>query len=79
MKYPLFLGPRLCIGEPLARMELFLIFTNLLQQLKFTKVSLTEDLSTEGIQALTLTPQPYEVIATPRWAYFLLIFYFSLK
>lgn len=59
-------GPRLCIGEPLARMELFLIFTNLIQKFKFAKVSsVTSDLSRDGIQALTLTPFPYDVIATP--------------
>lgn len=59
-------GPRLCIGEPLARMELFLIFTNLIQKFKFAKVSsVTSDLSKDGTQALTLTPLPYDVIVTP--------------
>ncbi|KAL4223490.1 hypothetical protein ACF0H5_016961 [Mactra antiquata] len=58
-------GPRLCIGEPLARMELFLIFTNLIKTFKFTKHD-QEQYSMEGIQALTLTARPYELIAKLR-------------
>ena len=61
----LFTGPRLCIGEPLARMELFLIFTNLIQKFKFLKAKETDNLTTEGVQALTLTPLPYELRAIP--------------
>lgn len=58
-------GPRLCIGEPLARMELFLIFTNLIQKFRFLKED-GDQYSLDGIQALTLTALPYNVIAMPR-------------
>jgi cytochrome P450 len=58
-------GPRLCIGEPLARMELFLIFTNLLQKFQFKQVD-GEQYSMEGIQALTLTASPYHLKAVSR-------------
>ena len=65
LDFLVFAGPRLCIGEPLARMELFLIFTNLIQKFKFLRSSNEDELSMEGIQALTLTPIPYEVTAIP--------------
>lgn len=58
-------GPRLCIGEPLAKMELFLIFSNLIQNFRFSRVD-GETYSLDGIQALTLTALPYTLIATPR-------------
>ena len=60
-------GPRFCIGEPLARMELFLFFTNLLQQFSFTTKDQSNLPSLDGIQALTLTALPYELVAKPRW------------
>ncbi|KAJ8312151.1 hypothetical protein KUTeg_009524 [Tegillarca granosa] len=63
---PFSTGPRLCIGEPLARMELFLFFANLLQKFNFKMSSEITPQSLDGIQALTLTPLPYELIAVKR-------------
>ena len=34
---PFGIGPRICLGEPLARMELFLVFANLIQNYRFEK------------------------------------------
>ena len=59
-------GPRFCIGEPLARMELFLFFTNLLQRFRFSMVDEKDPPSLDGVQALTLTPLPYRLVALPR-------------
>ncbi|KAL3857426.1 hypothetical protein ACJMK2_012098 [Sinanodonta woodiana] len=59
-------GPRICIGEPLAKMELFLFFTNLIQRFTFTSVGPRSQISKRGIQALTLTPLPYKVKAVRR-------------
>lgn len=59
-------GPRFCIGEPLARMELFLFFTNLLQRFRFSVEDKENPPSLDGIQALTLTPLPYRLVALSR-------------
>ena len=58
-------GPRVCIGEPLARMELFLIFANLVQSFRFSTVP-GEDYNLDGVQALTLTALPYNLSALLR-------------
>ncbi|XP_027519975.1 cytochrome P450 2D17 [Corapipo altera] len=63
---PFSAGRRVCLGEQLARMELFIFFTTLLQ--KFTFV-LPEDQSRpreDGHFALTNSPHPYLLQAVPR-------------
>ncbi|NXX06066.1 CP2DH protein, partial [Larus smithsonianus] len=63
---PFSAGRRACLGEQLARMELFIFFTTLLQ--KFTFV-LPEDQPRpreDGCFALTSSPYPYLVRAVPR-------------
>lgn len=63
---PFSAGPRFCIGEPLARMELFLFFTNLLQRFRFSMEDKENPPSLDGVQALTLTPLPYRLVALSR-------------
>ncbi|XP_071588519.1 cytochrome P450 2D6 [Heliangelus exortis] len=64
--FPFSAGRRACPGEQLARMELFIFFTTLLQ--KFTFV-LPEDQPRpreDGHFALIMSPYPYQVRAIPR-------------
>ena len=61
-------GRRVCLGESLARMELFLFFTSLLQRFRFTPPpGVTEDeLDLTPVVGFTLTPLPYELCAVSR-------------
>ncbi len=61
-------GRRMCAGESLARMELFLFFTCLLQHFRFTPPpGVTEDeLDLTPVVGFTLTPTPHELCAVSR-------------
>ncbi|XP_023120674.2 cytochrome P450 2J4-like [Amphiprion ocellaris] len=62
---PFSAGKRVCLGEPLARMELFLFFTSLLQRFSFSAPA-GEKPSLEFILGATHAPKPYRLCATPR-------------
>lgn len=65
---PFGIGRRVCMGEQLAKMELFLMVTSLLQAFTFR---LPEGLPTpplHGRFGLTLAPSPYTVCVSPRSA-----------
>ncbi|XP_062263590.1 cytochrome P450 2K1-like isoform X1 [Platichthys flesus] len=61
-------GRRTCLGESLARMALFLIFTSLLQHFRFTPPpGVTEDeLDLMPTVGFTLSPFPHELCAASR-------------
>ncbi|CAB1417174.1 unnamed protein product [Pleuronectes platessa] len=61
-------GRRMCLGESLARMGLFLIFTSLLQHFRFTPPpGVTEDdLDLMPTVGFTLSPPPHELCAVSR-------------
>ncbi|XP_037544927.1 cytochrome P450 2K1 [Nematolebias whitei] len=61
-------GRRACLGESLARMELFLFFTSLLQHFRFTPppgVSVDE-VDLDPLVGLTLAPKPQQFCAVRR-------------
>ncbi|XP_013923262.1 PREDICTED: cytochrome P450 2K1-like isoform X2 [Thamnophis sirtalis] len=65
---PFSAGRRICAGETLAKMELFLFFTNLLQRFTFQPPSGTskDDLDLTPIVGFTSTPMPYKTCAVLR-------------
>nr|XP_056705327.1 cytochrome P450 2J2-like [Euleptes europaea] len=62
---PFSTGKRVCLGEQLARMELFLFFTALLQKFTF-QAPKDVILNLDFRLTFTLSPQPYRICALPR-------------
>ncbi|NP_956914.1 cytochrome P450 2P9 [Danio rerio] len=62
---PFSLGKRVCLGEQLARMELFLFFSSLLQRFTFSPPAGVEP-SLDYKLGATHCPQPYQLCAVPR-------------
>ncbi|XP_077939895.1 cytochrome P450 2K1-like isoform X1 [Gasterosteus aculeatus] len=65
---PFSAGRRACPGESLARMELFLFFTSLLQRFRFTPPPgvKEDDLDLNPAVGVTRTPSPHELCAVSR-------------
>jgi cytochrome P450 len=60
---PFSLGRRQCLGESLAKQELFLIFVTLMQKFEFSVPAHSERPSDEPIFAATLQPKAYKCVA----------------
>ncbi|KAF7231621.1 cytochrome P450 17A2 isoform X1 [Nothobranchius furzeri] len=59
-------GPRVCVGESLARLELFLFLSSLLQRMSFRLPDGDPPPNLQGRLGVVLQPLPYKVIVTPR-------------
>ncbi|XP_043217497.1 methyl farnesoate epoxidase-like [Amphibalanus amphitrite] len=64
---PFGVGRRFCLGEPLARAELLLLFVSLLQHFTFEPVE-GETLDLDGNYGALLPPHPFRLICRPRAA-----------
>ncbi|KAM4574935.1 cytochrome P450 2J6-like [Fundulus diaphanus] len=62
---PFSAGKRLCLGENLARMELFLFFTSLIQHFSFSMPAGLKVVM-DYRAGITLAPKPYEICIKPR-------------
>ncbi|XP_071112705.1 cytochrome P450 2U1-like [Haliotis cracherodii] len=62
---PFSLGRRVCLGESMARMELFLFLTTMIQRFKFLPVD-GQKPSLDGKMGFTHMPQQFQVKAVPR-------------
>ncbi|XP_047453415.1 cytochrome P450 2F2-like [Mugil cephalus] len=58
---PFSAGPRMCLGESLARMELFLIIVTLLRKFKFVWPEDAGKPDFTPVYGVTLTPKPYHM------------------
>ncbi|KAK7101305.1 cytochrome P450 2J1-like [Littorina saxatilis] len=64
---PFGIGRRVCLGESLARMELFLYLATLIQRFRFLPPGQEPLPSLEGIMGFTISPAPFKVRAIPRY------------
>ncbi|KAM5255866.1 cytochrome P450 2U1 [Ctenodactylus gundi] len=63
---PFGIGKRVCMGEQLAKMELFLLFVSLLQSFTFALPPGSKRPSLTGRFGLTLAPHPFNVVVSER-------------
>lgn len=59
-------GPRVCVGESLARLELFLFVSSLLQRMSFRLPKGAPLPSLQGRLGVVLQPLPFSVVVLPR-------------
>ena len=59
-----FPGNRSCIGDSLAKMEMFLFITTLLQKFEFRMVDANKPPSTDGAHGITRAPITFELVAS---------------
>lgn len=62
----LILGKRVCMGEQLAKMELFLMFVSLIQSFTVALPKDSQKPNLTGKYGLTLAPHPFNIIISKR-------------
>ncbi|XP_035191070.1 cytochrome P450 2C25-like [Oxyura jamaicensis] len=63
---PFSIGSRVCMGELLARLELFIVFSTLLRAFRFTLPDGVKEVNTKFVFGSTMRPPPYQLCAIPR-------------
>ncbi|KTF78369.1 hypothetical protein cypCar_00043767 [Cyprinus carpio] len=63
---PFSLGPRVCLGETLAKTELFLFVTSLLQRIRFSWPPGVKWPDMNGIVSVVRSPEPFDIICHSR-------------
>ena len=58
-----FLGRRICVGERLAKMEIFIFLTHILRRFSFEKTDPLSQLNFKGRNGVTYGPHPYQLCA----------------
>ncbi|KAL3994484.1 Cytochrome P450 family protein [Acanthocheilonema viteae] len=64
--FPFSIGKRQCLGESLAKAELFLIYANLMRHYRFRTVPNKPNPSTKRLFGLTTSPPPYKCVVERR-------------
>ncbi|XP_077204285.1 cytochrome P450 2J5-like [Paroedura picta] len=59
-------GGRVCLGEQIARVELFIFLANLLRSFTFQPPEGIKELNTDPIIGASAAPRPYKLCAVPR-------------
>ncbi|KAK9401420.1 cytochrome P450 2J5-like [Crotalus adamanteus] len=65
---PFGIGERICVGEQLARTEIFIFLTNLLRAFSFRLPEGVKELNEAPVVKVTLYPHPYKLCAIPTKA-----------
>ncbi|XP_038076158.1 cytochrome P450 2J6-like [Patiria miniata] len=63
---PFGVGRRICLGEHLAKMELFIFFSYFMHQFTFQKPADAPPYTLEGKSSITFSPLPFEICAVKR-------------
>ena len=62
---PFSVGPRHCLGEQLARMEVFIFLAGMVQKFEFLPDPNAKEIPTveQGVRSLAFSPFPYDIVA----------------
>lgn len=62
----LFLGKRRCLGEALAKANIFYVFTSLLQNFRIRAAPGEPEPSLDGFDGVVVSPKPFKCLLIPR-------------